>query len=322
MKMMGRTINLPWSSQPQTARSNQIPLAGRNIMVGGAVGLAVVFFTLWTLFPFIYTFIYSFYDWQPLRPTQQFVGLGNYHEALFVDRLFWKSLWNSFYFAIGNVVFGTAICLLVAVMINATKHFNAFFRASYFLPTVTGMVAVSLVWQFIYQPRFGILNTLIFSVAAFLNLPPPPEIGWLTRPEWAMFSIILFGFWKFLGVRMIILLAGLQNIPQTYYEAAEIDGAGTWAQFRHITLPLLMPALAFVIVVGVINSVQVFVPMFVMTDGGPLNSTISVVLLLYQKTFQLFRFGYGASISFILFAIIMMMTIFQLKFLQKTWNYE
>ena len=137
-----------------------------------------------------------------------------------------------------------------------------------------------------------------------------------------MFSIILFGFWKFLGVRMIILLAGLQNIPQTYYEAAEIDGAGTRAKFRHITLPLLMPALAFVIVVGVINSVQVFVPMFVMTDGGPLNSTTTVVLLLYNKTFQLFRFGYGSAISFILFVIIMVMTVFQLRFLQRTWNYE
>lgn len=302
-------------------QKNRIPLAGRNLMVGGAVGLAVVYFAVWTVFPFIYTFGYSFFDWQPLRPTQPFLGLANYREALFEDRLFWKALGNSFYFAIGNVVLGTTICLLVALMINATKHFNAFFRASYFIPTVTGMVAVSLVWEFIYQPRFGILNSTLFATTEALSLPPPPEIGWLTRPQWAMPSLILFGFWKFLGVRMIILLAGLQNIPQTYYEASEIDGAGTWAKFRYITLPLLMPALAFVIVVGVINSIQVFVPMFVMTEGGPMNSTTSVVMLLYQKTFQLYRFGYGAAISFILFAIIMVMTVFQLRFLRRIWDY-
>ncbi|NIP22218.1 MAG: sugar ABC transporter permease, partial [Phycisphaerae bacterium] len=210
MRVMGKSLSLPWLRQTQSTQKNRIPLAGRNVMVWGAVGLAIVFFSVWTVFPFIYTFIYSFYDWQPLRLEQKFLGLGNYQEALFKDRLFWKALGNSFYFAIGNVVFGTALCLLVALMINAAKRFNAFFRASYFMPTVAGMVAVSLVWEFIYQPRFGILNTALFALAEFIRLPPPPEIGWLTRPQWAMPSIILFGFWKFLGVRMIILLAGLQ----------------------------------------------------------------------------------------------------------------
>ncbi len=306
--------------RPQATSPHRIRLAGQNAMIAGAIVLAAAYFLIWTVFPFIYTFIYSFFDWQPLRPTQEFLGLDNYAEALFQDQRFWLAMGNSFEFAFGNVVLGTVICLLVAVMINSVKRFQAFLRASYFLPTVTGMVAVALVWEFIYQPRFGILNTSIFATADFLNLPPPPEIGWLTRPQHAMNSLILFGFWKFLGVRMIILLAGLQNIPQTYYEAAQIDGAGARASFFRITLPLLMPALSFVVVVGVINSLQAFVPMYVMTSGGPLFSTTTVVLLLYEKTFQLFRFGYGAAISFILFAIIMLITFVQLRFLRSSWD--
>ncbi len=289
-------------------------------MIAGALVIAIAYFLVWTVFPFIYTFVYSFFDWQPLRPTQQFLGFDNYTEALFRDQRFWQAMSNSFEFAFGNVILGTLICLLVAAMIQSVKRFQAFFRASYFMPTVTGMVAVALVWEFIYQPRFGILNTAIFATVDALNLPTPPEIGWLTRPQYAMPSLIIFGFWKFLGVRMIILLAGLQNIPQTYYEAAQIDGAGPWSTFLRITLPLLMPALSFVIVVGVINSLQIFVPMFVMTGGGPLFSTTTVVLLLYEKTFQLFRFGYGAAISFILFAIIMFLTFLQIRFLRSSWD--
>ncbi len=289
-------------------------------MIAGAVGIAVVYFLVWTVFPFIYTFIYSFFDWQPLRPTQKFIGLDNYTEALFQDQRFWQAMGNSFEFAFGNVILGTLVCLFVAVMINSVKRFQAFFRASYFMPTVTSMVGVALVWEFIYQPRFGILNTAIFAFADWLQLPPPPEIGWLTRPQYAMPSLIMFGLWKYLGVRMIILLAGLQNIPPTYYEAAQIDGAGAGASFFRITLPLLMPALSFVVVVGVINSLQVFVPMFVMTSGGPLFATTSVVLLLYEKTFELFRFGYGAAISFILFGIIMFLTFLQIRFLRSSWD--
>lgn len=300
--------------------SHRIRLAGQNAMIAGAIIIAAVYFLAWTVFPFIYTFIYSFFDWQPLRSTQKFIGLDNYAEALFTDQRFWQAMGNSFEFAFGNVILGTILCLMIAVLINSVKRFQAFFRASYFMPTVASMVGVALVWEFIYQPRFGILNTSIFAFASWLNLPPPPEIGWLTRPQYAMPSLILFGLWKYLGVRMIILLAGLQNISPTYYEAAQIDGAGPRATFFRITLPLLMPALSFVIVVGVINSLQVFVPMYVMTNGGPLFSTTSVVLLLYEKTFELFRFGYGAAISFILFIIIMFLTFLQIRFLRSSWE--
>lgn len=304
----------------QSAKHNRIPLAGRNIMVWGAVGLAITFFSVWTIFPFVYTFVYSLYDWQPLRTEQEFIGLKNYHEALTNDRLFWKSLQNTFYFVGGNVIGGTALSLLVAMMINSVRHFKAFFRAAYFMPVIAGLVAVALVWSIIYQPRFGILNTTIFYIFERLHLPPPPEIGWLTRPQWAMPSIIMFGFWKFLGVRMIILLAGLQAISHTYYESADIDGANTWAKFRYITLPLLKPALVFVVITGVINSLQAFEPMYVMprSAGGPLNATRTIVLHIFDKTFGLYRFGYGAATSFILFAIIMVITLIQFRLFNRS----
>jgi multiple sugar transport system permease protein len=288
-------------------------------MIAGAVGLAVVFFTVWTIFPLLYTFVYSFTDWQPLRAVQHFVGLANYEEALFKDPLFWTSVGNTLIFVIGNVIGCGALALLLALMINSVNHFKAFFRAAFFLPTVTGVVAVSLVWSFIYQPRFGILNSVIFSIAGGLHLPPPAEIGWLTRPQSAMVSIIIFGLWNYLGIRLLILLAGLQAIPKPYYEAAEIDGAGMWGKFWYITLPLLRPSIVFVLITSVINSMQAFEPMFVMPaqPGGPLNSTRTVVLHIFDKTFTLYRFGYGAATSFILFAVIMVITVLQFRLLNR-----
>ncbi len=288
-------------------------------MIVGAVGLAVIFFTVWTIFPLLYTFAYSFTDWQPLRAEQHFVGLANYEEALFKDPLFWTSVGNTLVFVIGNVLGGGALALVLALLINSVNHFKAFFRAAFFLPTITGVVAVSLVWSFIYQPRFGILNSVIFSVADLLHLPPPAEIGWLTRPQSAMVSIIIFGLWNYVGIRILIFLAGLQSIPKTYYEAAEIDGAGAWGKFWYVTLPLLRPSIVFVLITTVINSMQAFEPMFVMPaqPGGPLNSTRTIVLHIFDKTFTLYRFGYGAATSFILFVVIMIITVLQFRLLNR-----
>jgi multiple sugar transport system permease protein len=318
--MGAKEISLATTRKRQTQRKG-IPLIGRTFMIWGAMGSAIVFFSVWTILPVAYTFFRSFYDWQPILKQHDFIGLGNYQEALLEDTLFWKALYNTLYFSLANVGIGTFLCLIVAMMINATKHFSTFFRISYFMPVVTSLVAVSLVWQFIFQPRFGILNSAIFAMAQALHLPPPREIGWLTRPEWAMISIILMSLWKYLGFRMVIFLAGLQAIPDTFYEAAQLDGAGRWAQFRYVTIPLLAPTLVFVLVIGVINSLQTFAPMYIMTQGGPMNATVTVVLLLYQKTFELFRFGYGAAISFLLFGLILALTVVQLKLLQPRWQY-
>jgi len=293
-------------------------------MIWAGIGLAIIFLVMWSYLPIIYTFFRSFYDWRLLAKEMPFVGLDNYRKAFFDDPYFWNALGNSFTVVLGNVGIGTLLCLTVALMIHSVKRFTTFFRSVYFLPVVISMVPAALVWQFIYQPRFGILNNSMFAIAESLHLPPPPEIGWLTRPEWAMKSLIIFGFWKFLGFRMTILLAGLQNIPEDFHEAARIDGAGRWAQFHYITLPLLAPALAFVVITGTINSLQSFAQMYVMTGGGPAHSTETIVMLIYRYALgegEGLRFGYSAAISYILFGIIFLITMFQLKVLRPRFEY-
>lgn len=293
-------------------------------MIWAGIGLAIIFLVMWSYLPIIYTFFRSFYDWRLLAKEMPFVGLDNYRKALFDDPYFWNALGNSFTVVLGNVGIGTLLCLTVALMIHSVKRFTTFFRSVYFLPVVISMVPAALVWQFIYQPRFGILNNSMFAIAESLHLPPPPEIGWLTRPEWAMKSLIIFGFWKFLGFRMTILLAGLQNIPEDFHEAARIDGAGRWAQFHYITLPLLAPALAFVVITGTINSLQAFAQMYVMTGGGPARSTETIVMLIFGYALgegEGLRFGYSAAISYILFCIIFLITMFQLKVLRPRFEY-
>jgi multiple sugar transport system permease protein len=316
---MGATVTITAARQ-QGRRSKGVPMAGRGFMIWGAMGSAVLFFAIWTFFPVLYAFFRSFYNWRPLLPDQQFVGLGNYAEALFKDSLFWKAMYNTVYFAVANVGIGTFVCLGFAILINSARRLSGFYRTVYFMPVMMSLIAASVVWGFIYQPRFGILNTILLFIAQFLHLPPPPEIGWLTDPKMAMNSIVLMNWW-FLGYRMIILLAGLQAIPDTFYEAAQIDGAGRWAQFAHITMPLLRPTFLFVLVIGTINSLQVFGQMFVLTRGGPMNATLSLVYLLYNEAFGLARFGYAAAISFILFAIIMGLSFLQLTLGRSRWEY-
>lgn len=290
-------------------------------MIWGIMGAVITHYILWAFFPFTYAFIRSFTKWQPLVKDFNLIGLANYREALFEDTLFWKALGKTAYFTVANVGIGTTLCLVVALMVNSVKRFRGFFRFAYFLPVPLGIVPVALVWQFILQTRFGILNHVIFSTARALHLPPPPEIGWLTRPQWAMPSIIMLTWWKWLGFRMVIFVAGLQGIPDVFYEAAQIDGAGRWAQFRYITLPLLTPVVLLTLVYSTIASIQVFAQIQVMTDGGPMRATYTIMMHLYDRTFGLYRFGYGAALSFILFIIILTLTAFELKVLRTRWKY-
>ncbi|MDI7276956.1 MAG: sugar ABC transporter permease [Anaerolineae bacterium] len=286
------------------------------------MSVAVLFFMVWTFLPLGYAFVRSFYDWQPTAPSQRFLGVANYREALFADPLFWRAAKNTLAFTLANVCAGTILCLSVALMINAVSHggWATLFRVSYFLPHVASLAAVALVWQFIYQPRFGLLNACLRAVAGALYLPPP-EIGWLTRPQWAMTSVIIMHLWKNLGFRTVIYLAGLQDIPESLYDAAKIDGAGRWAQIRAITLPLLAPSLALTTVMSTIGSLQVFAQVFMMTRGGPMHATLTVVYLIYQEAFEIFRFGYAAAVSFILFSVILVLTVIQMKLLQPRFEY-
>jgi len=234
----------------------------------------------------------------------RFVGLKNYIN-LFNDPLFRKAMGNTFYFMLVGGPLSVAASLGSALLVNSKlMKFKGLFRTIYFAPVVTTLVAVAIVWRFIYHPRFGLLNYLL----GFIGIHP---IDWLGDPFWAMPAIILMSVWKGFGYNMVIFVAGLQNIPDELYEAARIDGAGAWRQFRDITLPMLLPTTLFISVITMINSFQLFAEPYVMTQGGPLNSTLSIVLLMYQQGFRWWNMGYSAAIAFVLFGIILIGSLLQ-----------
>jgi multiple sugar transport system permease protein len=279
-----------------------------KIFIYGAPILASTFFFIWFVAPIIWTGFISLYKYSPISPNNQFIGLSNYIEAFYEDSVFWKAVINSIYFTFGNVMLGTILALFIANTIANLEWFKDAAKLSFFMPTLFSIVAAAVVWKEIFQPRYGVLNNGLYFLTEFFSLPAFPEIGWTTTTKWSMPTVILFGLWKYLGIRIIILLAAIEAIPKMYYEAAKIDGVSKRSQFWKITVPLIKPALWFVIITGFINSLQVFEPMYIITEGGPVRSSISLVMLVNEKGFLHHRFGYAASISMVLFAGIMAIT--------------
>jgi len=265
-----------------------------------------VFFFIPVIAAFLMSFtdfdIYSLSSWQYAR----FIGLKNYVQ-LVEDPLFWKALKNTLYFLLVGGPLSIAVSLGAALLLQSKLvKFKSFFRLIYFAPVVTTLVAVAVVWRFIYHPRFGLLNYLL----SLVGISP---VDWLGDPQWAMPAIILMAVWKNFGYNMIIFIAGLQNIPQELYEAASIDGASTLQQFRSITLPMLAPTTLFISIITMIGYFQLFAEPYVMTQGGPLNSTLSIVLLMYQQGFRWWNMGYSAALAFVLFAFIFAASLLQTR---------
>ena len=232
------------------------------------------------------------------------VGISNYERA--IDHpLFWTALKNTFYFALGCGPLTVLVALIAALLVNAPlTRFRTFFRTAYFVPFVTTLVAVAIVWRYLYHAEYGLLNYALTTV----GLDP---VNWLGDPTWAMPAIILMAVWKNFGYYMLIFIAGLQAIPRELYEAAELDGASAWKRFIHVTVPHLGPSLVFVGVVVMIGYFQLFAEPYVMTQGGPLRSTTSLVLLMYEEGFRWWRMGFAAAIAFVLFVIILIWTLIQ-----------
>jgi multiple sugar transport system permease protein len=246
--------------------------------------------------------IYAVADLDNLR----FIGLGNY-AALLGDPLFGRALRNTFYYVVVGGPLSVAASLAAALLVNARlARFRPVFRTAFFLPVVTTLVAIAVVWRYLYHPRIGLVNQGL----AQLGIAP---IDWLGDPLWAMPSIILMSIWKNFGFNMVIFVAGLQAIPERLYEASSLDGAGPWHQFRHITLPMLAPTAIFVALMTMIGGFQLFAEPYVMTQGGPSNATLSIVLLMFQEGFRYWNMGYAAAVAFVLFAILVVATALQLK---------
>lgn len=270
----------------------------------------ITFFFLPVFAAFLLSFtdfdIYSLGDLNNLR----FTGFANYLD-LFEDPLFWKSLTNTFYFVFAGAPLSILVSLSAAMLVNSKLiKWKSTFRVVYFLPVITTLVAVAIVWRYIYHPRFGLFNYFL----SFLGLE---GLDWLGNPVLAMPSIIILAIWKNFGYNMIIFIAGLQNIPSELYEAADIEGANWWQKFRDVTLPLLAPTTIFITIITMIGYFQLFAEPYIMTQGGPLNSTLSVVLYMYNEGFKWWNIGYATAIAFSLFIIIMTGTLIQLAIQRK-----
>lgn len=281
---------------------------------------AFIFFCLLLVYPILFGFLLSFQDWNLLAREASFVGLGNYAKAL-RDPLFRKSLWNTVYYTLMTIPPTVILSLILALMINSRLiRYKSLFRVLYFVPVVTSMVAISFVWKWMYNPRYGLIN-LALEAVGFTGQ------SWLSSPTLALPSVAIMMIWQSVGFYMVLFIAGLQGIPETLYEAATIDGANRWQTFSYITLPLLNPTIVFILITSVINSFQVFVPVFVMTSsttgepGGPLNSTRVLVYHLYSIAFRNLDMGYGSAIAFILFAILLIVTVLQFKVVQQKVEY-
>lgn len=270
-------------------------------------------FLLFVIGPILVSLILSFCNYEILTPAQ-WVGWSNYKRLLNDDPIFWKSLWNTVYYTCFGVPLGMVSALGFALLLNQKIRSIALFRTIYYLPSVVAGVAVFILWMWLFNPQTGLLN-------AFLGLFGIKGPSWIYDPVWSKPSLILMGLWT-VGGGTLIYLAGLQGIPEQYYEAAQIDGAGNWKQFIHVTLPMLSPTIFFNLIMGVIGSFQVFTQAYVMTAGGPVDSTRFYVFYLFQLAFQYFYMGYASAMAWLMFLLILILTLIQFKFASRWVYYE
>jgi multiple sugar transport system permease protein len=272
----------------------------------------IIGFILWVAGPMIASVVLAFMQWD-LFSQPVWIGFDNF-TRLFTDRLVLISLWNTFYYTFISVPLNLATALGMALLLNQRIQLQSIFRTFFYIPSVMPAVANAVLWMWILNPEVGLANSL-------LRLVGLPELEWLWDPVTSKPAFILISLWG-LGNSMVIFLAGLQGIPQTLYEAAEIDGANWWQRFRAVTIPMLSPVILFNLVLGIIGSFQIFTGAFLMTDGGPAHSTLFSVLYLYRLGFEQFRMGYASALAWLIFIIILIFTITQFYLAKSRVHYE
>jgi multiple sugar transport system permease protein len=271
---------------------------------------AMAFFAVFVGFPVGYSFWLSFHEWNMMAATPTWIGLENY-TALAGDREFLRSLAQTALFTVGITACIVVLSLAMALLLDQKLRFIKLYRTVFYLPAVTSLVAIGIVWVWMFDPQYGLINQALKGIGVEGPL-------WLADPRHALVALVITAAWRNVGYFATVFLAGLQGIDDMYYEAARIDGAGPWASFWLITLPLLKSTIVFVVVLSVILSFQVFALIYVMTSGGPAGSTSVLVFYLYQQAFTYFRMGYASAIGFVLFAIIFVLTVLQFRAFGKT----
>ncbi len=268
----------------------------------------IIFFLIFSAYPLIFSLILVFHHWSIVGPLE-WAGLDNFAE-LISDELFWKSIVNTLFFIAIHVPLQVVVALLLAAILNEKIPARSFFRATFFLPVVVSGVAVTVLWKQLFSTDAGLFN----QVLAWFDIARVP---WLSSPEWAMPSIAIMATWKNVGLYVILFLAGLQNVPRSQYEAAEMDGAGWWAKFRHITVPAINPVVVIVLILSTLGGFSLFIEPYVLTNGGPMNSTLSGVLYIFKQAFGFFRMGYAATIGLALAVIVLTVVLIQRKFVER-----
>jgi len=270
-------------------------------------------FLIFTLGPIVASLYFSFNDYAVIAPAE-WIGIANYRKAFTGDPLFWKSLVNTAYYVGIGVPLRIVFAFALATLLNQEIRGRLFYRVSYYMPSIIPGVASAVLWLILLNPRLGLVNLV-------LGLFGAPQINWLGTPEWSKPALILMSLWG-VGGSMVLYLAGLQGIPDALYEAADIDGASRWRKFWSVTIPLMTPTILYNLIMQLISSFQVFGSAFIMTRGGPLNSTLFYMLHLYNFAFQYFKMGYASALAWVLFVVIIFFTLLTLRWSQAWVFYQ
>jgi ABC-type sugar transport system permease subunit len=268
----------------------------------------LLFLAVFVAFPVLFCFFLTFHKWNIISPMT-FIGVDNYNRLLH-DRLFWKSIGNTLKFLMLHIPLQLVVSLGLAYLLDQKLKAVAFFRACFFMPVIISGVVVTIMWQQLLGNDFGMIN----RVLQFFGMH---KVGWLVDPDVAIYSIALMATWKNLGLYVILFLVGLQTVPQQYYEAARMEGATKWQQFYHITLPILNPTIFMVVILSTIGGFSLFIEPYVMTGGGPLNTTLSAVLYIYKQAFEYYNMGYSSTLGFVFAFLIMTVVVIQKKLIEK-----
>jgi ABC-type sugar transport system permease subunit len=268
----------------------------------------LIFVMVFVLFPVLFCFFLTFHKWNIIAPMK-FIGADNYLRLL-SDRLFWKAIANTLKFLLLHIPLQLVVSLFLAYLLNQKIRAASFFRGAFFMPVIVSGVVVTILWQQLLGHDFGLINQMLLAFG--FN-----KIGWLVDPDIAIYSIAVMATWKNVGLYVILFLVGLQTVPTQYYEAAKMEGATRWQQFYHITLPMINPTVFMVVILSTIGGFSLFIEPYIMTGGGPLNTTLSAVLYIYKQAFQYYNMGYSATLGFFYAIMIMTVVILQKKFIEK-----
>ncbi|GIF77945.1 carbohydrate ABC transporter permease [Asanoa siamensis] len=293
------------------ARRGVLKTMWRERSAYGFLAPGLILFSVFTVFALLFAFYLTFREWNILEPEKPFVGLQNYRDMV-GDEDFRRSIINTAYFTGASVPLGMVVGLGVALLLNQPIRGRGLLRTLYFLPNVTPFVVAAIVWKWLYNGDFGLFNYYLLKT----HLITEPLV-WLSDKNLAMPAVVLMSVWSSVGFSMVVYLAALQSIPNDLYEAARIDGAGAWARLRHVTLPMLRPSTLFLMVMGIIGSFQVFTQIYIMTSGGPLNRTTTMVYYIYEAAFKFYEMGYASTLAYALFLMLLVFTALQLRLYRR-----